>query len=70
MAKANPDELAALTAKRAAFRLNHVGTKLNEAELRAFAALAERRSQTQGEFIRGLILAEIERDKARSRGMD
>jgi hypothetical protein len=64
MAKSDADDLAALTAKRATFRLNHVGTKLNERELRAFAALAEQRNQTQGEFIRGLILAEIERDKA------
>ncbi len=40
-----------------------MGTKLNRAELLAFAELAERRGRTQGELIRGLILAEIERDR-------
>jgi hypothetical protein len=34
--------------RRAAFRLNHVGMKLNEAKLRAFETLALRRNQTQG----------------------
>ena len=52
--------LAAEAAKRATYRVNHVGTKLNESELRAFEALAARRKQTQGELIRGLILAEIQ----------
>jgi hypothetical protein len=33
---------------RAAFRLNHVGMKLNEAKLRAFETRALRRNQTQG----------------------
>ncbi len=33
-----------------------------ERELRAFEELAAKRSQTQGEFIRGLILAELTRD--------
>ncbi len=57
------DDLAAEAARRAGFRVNHVGTKLNRAELLAFAELAERRGRTQGELIRGLILAEIERDR-------
>jgi hypothetical protein len=42
--------------------VHHVGTKLNESELRAFEALAVKRNQTQGELIRGLILAEQTRD--------
>jgi len=54
--------LAAEAAKRATYRVNHVGTKLNESELRAFEALALRRKQTQGELIRGLILAEQARE--------
>ena len=56
----SPDEanLAAEAAKRAMYRVNHVGTRLNESELRAFEALAVKRNQTQGELIRGLILAE------------
>jgi hypothetical protein len=63
MAKGDPEDLAALAAKRAEFRLHHVGTKLNERELRELEALLEEREVTQGEFIRGLILAEIERDR-------
>jgi hypothetical protein len=50
-------------AKRAEFRVHHVGTKLNERELGELEALLARRGQSQGEFIRGLILAEIERDR-------
>jgi hypothetical protein len=33
------ENLEAEAARRAKFRTNHVGTKLNEAELRAFEAL-------------------------------
>jgi hypothetical protein len=62
MAKADKEDLAAQAAKRAEFRLHHVGTKLNERELRSLDGLLAKRGQTQGEFIRGLILAEIERD--------
>ncbi len=47
------ENLEAEAARRAKFRLNHVGTKLNEAELRAFEALVKKRQQTQAEFIRG-----------------
>jgi hypothetical protein len=54
--------LAAEAAKRATYRVNHVGTKLNESELRAFEALALKRNQTQGELIRGLILDEQARE--------
>ena len=54
--------LAAEAAKRATYRVNHVGTKLNESELRAFEALAQKRKQTQGELIRGLIRDEQARD--------
>jgi hypothetical protein len=43
--------------------VHHVGTKLNERELRSLDGLLAKRSQSQGEFIRELILAEIERDK-------
>jgi hypothetical protein len=54
--------LAAEAAKRATYRVHHVGTKLNESELRAFEALALKRNQTQGELIRGLILDEQARE--------
>jgi hypothetical protein len=55
--------LAAEAAKRARFRLHHVGTKLNQTELRELEELAAKRKQTQAELIRGLVLREIERDK-------
>ncbi|HLI76805.1 MAG TPA: hypothetical protein VKV02_07660 [Acidobacteriaceae bacterium] len=64
MAKGNAEDLAALVAKRAEFRLHHVGTKLNERELGELEALLDKRDVTQGEFIRGLVLAEIERDRS------
>ena len=60
--------LAAEAAKRATYRVNHVGTKLNESELRAFEALAVKRNQTQGELIRGLILAAIQAAQVREAG--
>ena len=63
MAMLNESNLLAMKAKAAKFRTNHVGTKLNEAELREFEALAEKRKQTPSELIRGLVLGEIERDK-------
>ena len=62
MAILDEANLAAEAAKRATYRVNHVGTKLNEGELRAFEALAAKRNQTQGELIRGLILAEQARE--------
>jgi hypothetical protein len=63
MALLNEKNLAAEAAKRARFRVHHVGTKLNEAELHELEALAEKRKQTQAELIRGLVLREIEQDK-------
>jgi len=64
MALSDEKNLVAEAAKRAQFRLRHVGTKLNEAESRALDELAAKRKQTQAELIRGLILAEVEREKA------
>jgi hypothetical protein len=63
MVQRDAEQIAARVAKRAEFRLHHVGTKLNERELGELEALRAKRQQTQGEFIRGLILAEIERDR-------
>jgi hypothetical protein len=67
MGKGEAERMAALTAKRAGFRLQHVGTKLNQGELRELEALLARRGQRQGEFIRGLILSEIERERQGAR---
>jgi hypothetical protein len=55
--------LGAPWTKRARFRLHHVGTKLNQTELRELEELAAKRKQTQAELIRGLVLREIEHDK-------
>ena len=63
MALLNEKNLAAEVAKRALYRLHHVGTKLNEAELHEMEALAAKRNETQAELIRGLVLREIEQDK-------
>jgi hypothetical protein len=63
MALLDEKNLAAEAAKRARFRVHHVGTKLNEAELHELEALAAKRNETQAELIRGLILGEIEQDK-------
>ena len=60
MALLDKDNLAVRMARAAKHRINHVGTKLNEAELQAFDALAEKRQQTHSELIRGLVLREIE----------
>jgi hypothetical protein len=60
MALLNEKNLAGEAARRARFRVHHVGTKLNEAEVRELGALATKRSQTHAELIRGLILREIE----------
>ena len=67
MAILGKENLEAEAGRRAKFRLNHVGAKLNEAELRAFEALVEKRRQTQGEFIRDLIAAEVRRDQGGER---
>jgi hypothetical protein len=63
MALLDKENLAAMKANREKFRLNHVGTKLNEYELAEFTALVERRKQTPSEFIRELISREIKQDK-------
>ena len=63
MALLDEKNLAAEAAKRAQFRVHHVGTKLNEAELHELEVLAAKRKQTQAELIRGLVLREIERDQ-------
>ncbi|MGB7985870.1 MAG: hypothetical protein WCF54_11965, partial [Terracidiphilus sp.] len=63
MVQGEAEQIAARVAKRAEFRLHHVGTKLNERELGELEALRAKHGQTQGELIRGLILAEIERDR-------
>jgi len=59
----NEKNLAAEAANRARYRVHHVGTKLNEAELHELEALAAKRNETQAELIRGLVLREIEQDK-------
>jgi hypothetical protein len=63
MALLDEKNLAGEAAKRARFRVHHVGTKLNRAELHELEALAAKRKQTQGELIRGLVLREIEQDR-------
>jgi len=63
MALLDEKNLTAEAAKRARFRVHHVGTKLNQAELRELEALAAKRKQTQAELIRGLVLREIEQDQ-------
>ena len=46
MALLNEKNLAAEAAKRARYRVHHVGTKLNEAELHELEALAAKRNET------------------------
>ena len=64
MALLDEKNLAAKAAKRARFRVHHVGTKLNQAELHELAVLTAKRKQTQAELIRRLILREIEQDQS------
>jgi hypothetical protein len=63
MALLDEANLAAEAEKRAKFRTNHVGTKLNEGELAELEALVLKRGVTHGELIRGLILGEVAREK-------
>jgi ribbon-helix-helix CopG family protein len=63
MALFDEKNLAAEAAKRARFRVHHVGTKLNEEDLHELEVLAAKRKQTQAELIRGLVLREIEQDQ-------
>jgi len=62
MALLDETRLTAERARLAKYRLHHVGTKLNEGELREFEALVAKRGQTQAELIRGLILEELKRE--------
>ena len=48
--------------QRASFRLTNVSSKLSQSEITRFDALAKRRGQHRGEFIRSLILDELTRD--------
>jgi len=63
MALLDEKNLAAEAAKRARFRVHHVGTKLSQTELHELEVLAAKRNQTQAELIRGLVLREIEQDR-------
>jgi hypothetical protein len=63
MALLDEKNLAAEAAKRARYRVHHVGTKLNQAELHELEVLAAKRKQTQAELIRRLVLREIEQDQ-------
>jgi hypothetical protein len=55
-------ELAVRVKERSGFRINHVGTKLNEQELRDLESLVRKRRTSQGELIRQLILRELHQD--------
>jgi hypothetical protein len=63
MALLDESNLMAERARHAKFRTNHVGTKLNEAELHELGELVAKRKETPAELIRGLILRELKRDK-------
>jgi hypothetical protein len=63
MALLDESNLLAERARHAKFRTNHVGTKLNEAELLELGELVAKRKETPAELIRGLILRELKRDK-------
>ena len=62
MAILDENEIATRAARRARFRVRHVGTKLSIGELRKLESLVEQKGTTQGELIRGLILEELARD--------
>ena len=63
MALLDEKNLAAEAAKRARFRVHHVGTKLNQTELHELEVLAAKRNQTQAELIRKMVQREIEQDQ-------
>jgi len=63
MALLDESNLLAERARHAKFRTNHVGTKLNEAELHELGELVAKRKESPAELIRGLILRELKRDK-------
>jgi hypothetical protein len=56
------ETLAEKAEQRAAFRLTNVSSKLSQGEAGRLDALARKRGQQRGEFIRSLILAELIRD--------
>jgi hypothetical protein len=66
MTALNEDDAGAEDTRKAAFRVRHVGTKLNAEELRGFESLVEHRGTTQAELIRDLILAEIAKKTTRT----
>jgi hypothetical protein len=59
MALLDENNLQARIEQARKHRVNHVGTKLNHSELRAFEALCEKREQTASELIRTLIQREL-----------
>ena len=59
-------ELAVRVKERSGFRINHVGTKLNEQELRDLESLVRKRGTSQGELIRQLILRELRQDAGKT----
>jgi len=63
MSLLDESNLLAERARYAKFRTNHVGTKLNEAELHELGELVAKRKETPAELIRGLFLRELKRDK-------
>jgi len=56
------DAMVQRAEQRASFRLTNVSSKLSQNETALFDALAKRRGQQRGEFIRRLILEELSRD--------
>ena len=58
----NDEALVQRAEQRASFRLTNVSSKLSQSETARFDALAMRRGQHRGEFIRHLILDELTRD--------
>ena len=64
MALLDENNLQARMERARKHRVNHVGTKLNHAELKAFEALCEKRERTPSELIRSLIQRELEAEEA------
>jgi hypothetical protein len=56
------DAMVQRAEQRASFRLTNVSSKLSQNETARFDALAKRRGQQRGEFIRHLILDELTHD--------
>lgn len=66
MALLDENNLQARIEQARKHRVNHVGTKLNQAELHSFEALCERREQTASELVRTLIQRELLTEEAGS----